>query len=61
MKTTFLVLVPKKEGAKDLKDFRHISLVGSLYKWIANVLANRLKKVMGKIVNTTQNAFVEGR
>ena len=27
---TFLVLVPKKGGAKDLKDFKPISLVGSL-------------------------------
>ncbi|RVW54908.1 hypothetical protein CK203_071538 [Vitis vinifera] len=36
----FLVLVPKKDGAEDLRDFRPISLVGSLYK----LLANRLKK-----------------
>ena len=41
MNATFLVLVPKKEYAKDLKDFRSISLVGSLYKLLAKVLANR--------------------
>ena len=57
----FMVLIPKKEGAKDLKDFRPISLVGSLYKLLAKVLANKLKKVMGKIVSKSQNAFVEGR
>ena len=28
---------------------------------IANVLTNRLKNVICKLVNTTQNAFVEGR
>ena len=39
---TFVVLVPKKGGAEDLKDYRPISLVGSLYKWLAKVLANRL-------------------
>ena len=44
----FLVLVPKKDGAEDLRDFRPISLVGSLYKF----LANRLKKVMGKVVTS---------
>ena len=32
LNATFLVLVPKKGGAQDLKDFRPISLVGSLYK-----------------------------
>ena len=53
----FLVLIPKKVGAKDLRDLRPISLVGSLYKWLAMVLANRLKKVVSK----AQGAFVEGR
>ncbi|RVW31827.1 putative ribonuclease H protein [Vitis vinifera] len=37
-----------------------ISLVGSLYKWLAKVLANRLKKVVGKVVSKAQGAFVEG-
>ena len=58
---TFLVLVPKRGGAEDLKDFRPISLVGSLYKLLAKVLANRIKKVMGKVISESQNAFVEGR
>lgn len=54
------MLVPKKLGAKDLKDFKSISFVGSLYKWITKVLANRLKTVMGDIMNLAQDAFVEG-
>ncbi|RVW28738.1 putative ribonuclease H protein [Vitis vinifera] len=44
-----------------LGDFRPISLVGSLYKWLAKVLANRLKKVVGKVVSKSQGAFVEDR
>ncbi|RVW62551.1 putative ribonuclease H protein [Vitis vinifera] len=48
-------------GAEDLGDFRPISLVGSLYKWLAKVLANRLKKVVGKVISKAQGAFVEGR
>ncbi|RVW68827.1 LINE-1 retrotransposable element ORF2 protein [Vitis vinifera] len=35
--------------------------MGGLYKLLAKVLANRLKKVVGKVVSSTQNAFVEGR
>ncbi|KAL6331818.1 hypothetical protein AAG906_020162 [Vitis piasezkii] len=44
-------------------DFRlgPISLVSILYKLLAKVLANRLKKVVGKVVSSAQNAFVEGR
>ena len=61
LNSTFLVLIPKRRGAEDLKDFRPISLVGSLYKVIAKVLANRLKKVRNGLVNPAQNAFVEGR
>ena len=60
LNSTFMVLIPKR-GVEDLKDFRPISLTGSIYKLIAKVLANRLKKVMNKLVNSAQNAFVEGR
>ena len=58
---TFLVLLPKKGGAEDLGDFRPISLLGGLYKLLAKVLANRLKKVIGRVVSPDQNAFVKGR
>ena len=56
-----MVLVLKKGGVDDLCDFRPISLVGGLYKLLAKVLANRLKKVVSKVTSSTQNAFVEGR
>ena len=55
------MLIPKKERDSDVQDFRPISLVGSLYKIITKVLANRLKRVMGKVVSNSQNAFVGGR
>ena len=61
LNNTFLVLIPKKNGAEDLGDFRPISLLRGLYKLLAKVLANRLKKVIGKVVSIAQNAFVTGR
>nr|XP_016467196.1 PREDICTED: uncharacterized protein LOC107789844 [Nicotiana tabacum] len=48
---TFVGLIPKKVGAKELKDFRPISLVGSIYKIISKLLAERLKKVVNKILS----------
>ena len=33
----------------------------SVYKLLSKVLANRLKRVMNRLVNKAQNAFVEGR
>ena len=35
--------------------------MGSLYKLLAKVLANRLKKVIARVVFDSQNAFVQGR
>ena len=58
LNTTFLILIPKKGGAENLGDFQPISLLGGLYKLLAKVLVNRLKKVLGKVVSVDQNAFV---
>ncbi|RVW56866.1 hypothetical protein CK203_078579 [Vitis vinifera] len=61
LNNTFLVLLPKKGGTKELGDFRPISLLGGLYKLLAKVLTNRIKNVIGKVVSPDQNAFVMGR
>ena len=42
-------------------DFRPISLVGSVYKILAKVLANRLKEVLNQLISESQNSFVGGR
>jgi hypothetical protein len=59
--STFISLIPTFHGAKEIKDFRPISLVGGVYKIIAKVLANRMRRVMDKIISKPQNAFVKKR
>jgi hypothetical protein len=61
LNATFVSLVPKKVDAVEIKDFRPISLVGGMYKIMSNVLANRMKNVLGKIISNSQNAFIGGR
>ena len=46
LNATFIALIPKKNGASNIRDFKPISLVGSVYKILAKVLANRLKEVL---------------
>ena len=41
LNATFIALIPKKNGASNIREFRPISLVGSVYKILAKVLANR--------------------
>ena len=61
LNATFIALIPKKNGASNIRDFRPISLVGSLYKILAKVLANRLKMVLDQLISESQNSFVGGR
>lgn len=48
--STFLTLIAKVEGAKHIKDFRPISLVGCIYMLIAKVLARRLVNALNRII-----------
>lgn len=50
-----MALIPTKIALK-VNDFRLISLVGSYYKILAKVLANR--GVLGEIVFDTPNALI---
>jgi len=54
-------LIPKVECPQRWVDFRHISLVGSLYKILSKVIAKRLRKVVSNLVSESQSAFVKGR
>ncbi|GJY61169.1 hypothetical protein Tco_0461826 [Tanacetum coccineum] len=54
--STFIALIPKIHDAKTIKDFRPISLIGSIYKIIAKILANRLSLVISDLIYEVQIA-----
>ncbi|KAK3218316.1 hypothetical protein Dsin_012286 [Dipteronia sinensis] len=58
---SFIALIPKFCKPKTMKDFRSISLVGSLYKIMAKVLANRMRRVIEMVVGESQMDFVRDR
>ncbi|GJU10075.1 transposon TX1 [Tanacetum coccineum] len=47
---SFVTIIPKIADPIGLGDFRPISLIGCYYKIIAKILAERVKKVIGKLV-----------
>ncbi|GJR29224.1 RNA-directed DNA polymerase, eukaryota [Tanacetum coccineum] len=59
--SSFIALIPKVMDAKFVSDFRPISLIGSVYKVVTKILANRLATVISDLVSNTQSAFVANR
>ncbi|CAI5928559.1 unnamed protein product [Closterium sp. NIES-65] len=51
-----------KKGAKDqVQNYRPITLLNSTYKLVARVLANRMRKVLHKVISEEQYEFLPGR
>ena len=46
LNATFIALIPKKNDASNIRDFRPISLAGSVYKILAKVLTNHMRMVL---------------
>lgn len=58
---SFTALIPKKKRFVELKDFKLINLTGSVYKLVTKVLAERLTKIMTKLISGQQSAFMKNR
>lgn len=58
---TNISLIHMKMGSLELKDFRPISLISGVYKIIAKLLVERLRKVVSKLINNHHMTFIKGR
>ena len=56
-----IILIPKKDGAEHISNYRPISLIHSVAKLIAKILALRLAPAMKEIISNSQSAFIRGR
>jgi hypothetical protein len=56
-----IVLLPKKEGAEEINDYRPISLIHAIAKIIAKMIASRLTPLMDDLVSNAQSAFIKKR
>lgn len=62
MKTGLITLLPKpKKDLLMLDNWRPITLLCNDYKLLALVYANRIKQILGKLVEEYQSAFIKGR
>jgi retron-type reverse transcriptase len=61
LNTANMVLLPKKDGADAITDFRPISLIHGIPKIIAKAMARRLGPKMNEIVSRSQSAFIKSR
>ncbi|KAL6141181.1 hypothetical protein ACLB2K_059471 [Fragaria x ananassa] len=58
---TLVTLIPKVKTPKDMTQLQPIALCNVLYRICSKVLANRLKRILDKVISPLQSAFVPGR
>lgn len=58
---SFIVLIPKVDNPLTLRGYRPISLISSMYKILAKILATRLAAVLPTVISDTQSGFLSSR
>ncbi|KAH6773161.1 hypothetical protein C2S51_011565 [Perilla frutescens var. frutescens] len=58
---TLIVLIPKCDQPRKVKEYRPISLCNTAYKLVSKVVVSRLRRVLHEVVDENQSAFISGR
>jgi retron-type reverse transcriptase len=61
MNGSYITLIPKIDNLFKVGDFRPISLLNNNVKLLAKLLANRLQRVILRVVHQNQYGFIKGR
>lgn len=56
-----LTLIPKEQGARNMRKFRPISLCNCSFKIFSKVLTLRLGNIANRLISQQQSAFIKGR
>jgi hypothetical protein len=56
-----IVLLPKKDGAESITDFRPVSLIHAVAKIVTKMMATRLAPFMNTLISRSQSAFIKTR
>lgn len=61
LNSTSLMLLQKRPGADEFKDYRLISCLNTVYKLITRLLADKLKAILPNLIVPNQTAFIKDR
>ena len=61
LNSAFITLLPKRNGASDITEFRPISLLHSVGKIFSKAIARRLAPKLNDLIVTNQSAYIKGR
>ena len=59
--SSFLALILKEIAASNFSRFQPISLCNTGYKLVSKIIANRIKKILPRIIPENQGGFIKGR